>query len=89
MSSLMIEPGVRGLVFPAMSRLAAIRIEQSVEPRDHLALVRAGLQLDRHGREGAVEIVDAGERLFRHPDDRVAPIVRHEVAGSDGVDELR
>ena len=85
---LMIEPGMRGLILPAVGRLPAVRVEQSVEPRDHLALGCAGLQLDRHRRESTVEIVDAGERLLRHPDDGVAAVIGHQVARPDGVDEL-
>ena len=73
---------MRGLILPAVGRLPAIAIEQRVEPRDHLALRRAALQLDRDRRECAVEIVGAGKRLLRHPDDPIAAVVRHQVAGS-------
>ncbi|MHC2949709.1 hypothetical protein [Bradyrhizobium diazoefficiens] len=84
----MIEPGVRGLVLPPVGRLAAVGIEQGIQLQDDLALGGAGLQLDRNCRKGAVEIVDACERLLRHPDDGEAAVVRHQVARADRVDEL-
>ena len=37
-------------------------------------------QLEIDGGKCAVEIVGAGERLFGHPDDAEAAVVRHDVA---------
>lgn len=46
-------------------------------------------QLDGDGRERALKIVSTRKRLFGHPDNGEAPIVRHEIAWLDGVDEFR
>ena len=47
----------------------------------------SNFEIDR--RERAFEIVGAGERLFGHPDDAIAAVIRHDVARADRVDELR
>ena len=38
-------------------------------------------ELEADGGKGAFEIVDAGKRLFRHPDNAETAVVGHAVAG--------
>lgn len=63
--------------------------EDRIETADDLDLGRAGKQMKREVVEGAVQVEDRLQRLARHPQHAETPIVRHQVAGSERIDELR
>ena len=83
-----VEERVGELVLAPIGPLPAIRREQGVDMLYGRLFGGAGHQLDDDIGKRAVEIVGSGEGLFRHPDDGEASRVGHDIARSDGVDEL-
>src|SRR6516165_9212309 len=84
----MIDIGVRELVSPTVSRLAAVAVQQAVETLDDLRLRCVGQELQADRRERAVEVVSGGQRLLGHPYDGETAVVRHAITRAHGVDEL-
>ena len=89
LGQLALDEGIGELVLPRHGADPAIAVEEPVDLVDHRRLVGAGQEDEAHGVEGAVEVVERGERLLGHPDHAEAPVVRHHVAGADGVDIFR
>ena len=84
-----VQEGMGELVLAAVGAGAAIAGEQTVQLLDHAGLGGARQQLQAHRIEGAVEIEQRRRSLLRHPHDRKAAVVGHQVAWPQRVDELR
>ena len=80
---------MRRLILSAVRRPPAVAVEQHIEALDHVALGRIAQQFEIDRGESAVEIVDACECLFGHPDDAEATIIRHDIARARRIDKLR
>ena len=83
-----VQEGMGELILAAVGAGAAIPSEQAVELLHHAGLGGAGQQLKAHRVEGAVEVEQRRSGLLGHPQHGEAPIVGHQVAGPQRVNEL-
>jgi hypothetical protein len=67
----------------------SVRREQAIESSHRRLRPHAGTKTQRDIVERPVQVHGCSERALLHPDDAETRVVRHELAGRDGVDILR